>query len=85
VNVLVMYSQLVKINGSLQMEKLCIECSGVCGGGTYLCWCVWTHASGELSLCVSVRLSVQLSVRPTMLQQASIKYRVKFKAYRKMF
>jgi len=31
-----MYSHLVKINGSLQMEKLYIECSGVCGG-IYLC------------------------------------------------
>ena len=66
-----------KINGSLHMEKLCIEFSSVCGADI-LCWCVWTHVSGELSLCVSVHLSVQLSVHCTMVQQASIKYRVKF-------
>jgi len=36
------YSQLVKINGSLQMEKLCIEYSGVCGGDIFVLVCLDT-------------------------------------------
>jgi hypothetical protein len=80
---LLMYSQFVKINGSLQMGKLCIECSEVCvcivcmcvcffWGGRCICllMCVDTRKGGTWAM--SVCLSVQISVRPTVIQQASV-------------
>ena len=53
------------------------------GGGIYECWCVWTHVGWELSLCVSVHLSVQLSVHPTMIQQVSLKTELNSRHIRK--
>jgi hypothetical protein len=51
-----MYSLLVEINVSLQIEKFCIECSGVCGGAGDIFFfvhvCVDTCKGGKLGPCV---------------------------------
>jgi len=74
-----------KIYSILQMEKLCIECSGMCGGGDiWVLVCLDTCRLGTFPVCVcpSVCSAICTSHNDTT---GIIKNWVKFKAYKKMY